>query len=39
LNKWTKQALPFGGGTKVADRLASFAAHSFIEVKDLLSKL
>ncbi len=39
LDAWTKQALPFGGGNRVGDALTHFAAHSFIEVKDLLTKL
>lgn len=39
LDNWTRQALPFGGGNKLADALSSFAAHSFIEVKDLLSRM
>lgn len=38
LDTWTKQALPFGGGTRVGDDLARFAAHSFIELKDLFTR-
>ena len=38
LDKWTKQALPFGGGTHFGDAFARFAAHSFIEVKDFFTR-
>ena len=38
LDNWTRQALPFGGGTRLGDHLAAFAAHAFIEVKDLLTR-
>jgi len=39
LGAWTKQALPFGGGTRAANAVASLAAHSFIELQALFEKL
>jgi hypothetical protein len=38
LDAWTKQALPLGGGTKVGDALAAFAAHTLLELKDSFSR-
>lgn len=38
LSAWTKQALPFGGGHPLVDALTAFAAHTFVEVKDVFER-
>lgn len=38
LAAWTKQALPFGGGNPLVDALTAFAAHTFVEVKDVFER-
>ncbi|HEY4223002.1 MAG TPA: nuclear transport factor 2 family protein [Myxococcota bacterium] len=39
LSAWTKQALPLGiGGNTLTNALTAFAAHAFVEVKDVFDR-
>ena len=38
LAAWTRQALPHGGGHPLTNALTAFAAHAFVEIKDVFDR-